>query len=106
LIWIFNFGFRTDKRALKEARDKLIDDLNNISEEKIVILCKAGAANQLIYEGKVDQVVRILGGKTRKLGFRQPYVCMGYKGLRKGGAIEVIGEEKGERMAILRPPKK
>jgi len=103
--FITNVG-STDNSVVKEARYKLIDVLNNISEEKIVILCKAGTSRQLAYGGKVDQVVRILGGKTRELGFRQPYVCMGYKGLKKGGAIEVLGEDKGVKMAILRPPKK
>jgi len=100
-----HFGNVTSsKKATKEAREKLIDALNNISEEKVVIFCKAGACRPLTNDDKTDQVLQILGGKTRKIGFRQPYVCMGYKGLRKGDAIEVIGGD--ETMAILRPPEK
>ena len=77
------------------TRKQITEYLKETDESHVVILVAAGASAAL-YAGGPKDVVSIVGGRADRILFLQPYICIGYNGLRRGGATEVYGEADGQ----------
>jgi hypothetical protein len=80
-----------DKEKEEQMLHNVRSFISSVPNDRVIAVTVSVAFNPFL-GSRVRHVSSELGGVVRDMRYLQPYICVGFKGLGRGQAIEVLGE--------------